>query len=544
VGYIHASGSINLFTGVRVHDRYRRQIERISSGPPLDRDVELAELSRFCSGLDGSYLWLRAPAWSGKTTLLSWFVLNPPPGVRIVSFFITARLAVQNDRGAFVDTLLEQLLAMLGQPVPYLTDATRDGHMLDLLAEAARVCRERGERFVLVVDGLDEDRGVVAGPGAHSIAALLPADLPAGMRVIVAGRPNPPLPDDVPVNHPLRNPAIVRTLTVSSHARAREYELTQDLHDLLAGPVVGQELVGLLIASGGGLGVGDMSELTGWSTRRVAEKLDTVTGRVFDRRETRWRRTDGYLLGHEELHQAAVAELGPDRIETCRQRLRDWVEDYRRRGWPAQTPEYVLDGYVAMLTASGDLERAVRLVTDRARHDRLLALSGADAAALAQVEAVVRRLAEQDDPDLVALGRVVVHREHLVDRNAREPSELLPVWVALGRFDRAENLAATLTNNDYADGHSSPHGNMRAAIALAMKAGQRDLACRLLDKAEELARNITRWGPGIGVQPDPEGQEWTLAGLVATMQDLGQHDRADAVARALSDAESKVMVLT
>ena len=44
---------------------------------------------------------------------------------------------------------------------------------------------------MLVVDGLDEDRGVTTGPDAHSIAGLLPADPPAGMRVIVAGRPEP-----------------------------------------------------------------------------------------------------------------------------------------------------------------------------------------------------------------------------------------------------------------------------------------------------------------------------------------------------------------
>src|SRR3712207_8531738 len=41
-------------------------------------------------------------------------------------------------------------------------------------SEAAHACRERGEHFVLVVDGLDEDRGVTSGPDAHSIAALLP----------------------------------------------------------------------------------------------------------------------------------------------------------------------------------------------------------------------------------------------------------------------------------------------------------------------------------------------------------------------------------
>lgn len=104
-------------------------------------------------------------------------MLNPPPGVRLVSFFITARLAGQNNRSAFIDNLLEQLLALLGETVPpFLTEATREPHLLGLLDTAAQLCRDRGEHLVLLVDGLDEDRGVTTGPDAHSIAALLPAD--------------------------------------------------------------------------------------------------------------------------------------------------------------------------------------------------------------------------------------------------------------------------------------------------------------------------------------------------------------------------------
>ena len=52
---------------------------------------------------------------------------------------------------------------------------------LELLDRAARACRTGGWRLVLVVDGLDEDRSVTAGPYAHSIAGLLPARPPAEM---------------------------------------------------------------------------------------------------------------------------------------------------------------------------------------------------------------------------------------------------------------------------------------------------------------------------------------------------------------------------
>ena len=127
---------------------------------------------------------------------MSWFVLHPPAGIRdSYSFFVTARFASQDERGAFIENVLEQLATLLGEPLPaYLTDSTRDAHLMGMLSDTARVCEERGERLVLVVDGLDEDRGVTTGPGAYSIAALLPASPPADMRIVVSGRPNPPYP--------------------------------------------------------------------------------------------------------------------------------------------------------------------------------------------------------------------------------------------------------------------------------------------------------------------------------------------------------------
>ena len=74
------------------------------------------------------------------------------------------------------------------------------------LARAAESCTAAAGRVVLVADGLDEDRGVTTGPDARSIAGLLPGVPPQRMRGIVAARDNPPVPDDVPDWHPLRDP--------------------------------------------------------------------------------------------------------------------------------------------------------------------------------------------------------------------------------------------------------------------------------------------------------------------------------------------------
>ena len=86
-------GNVYQHAGPLVCSRYKHQVARIAPPELRDRDGELADLARFCTDPEqaGRYQWWRAPMWSGKTALMSWFVLHPPPGVRIVSFFVTAR---------------------------------------------------------------------------------------------------------------------------------------------------------------------------------------------------------------------------------------------------------------------------------------------------------------------------------------------------------------------------------------------------------------------------------------------------------------------
>ena len=89
---------------------YLEQVEQIFPWRLVGRERELAELAGFCSGAGSeAYAWWQAAAWAGKSALMAWFVLHPPRGVRVVSFFITARYAGQSDRTAFLEVVLEQL---------------------------------------------------------------------------------------------------------------------------------------------------------------------------------------------------------------------------------------------------------------------------------------------------------------------------------------------------------------------------------------------------------------------------------------------------
>jgi hypothetical protein len=168
-------------------------------------------------------------------------------------------------------------------------------------------CAGEGRRLVLVVDGLDEDRGVTTGPDAHSIAGLLPGDPSAGMRVIVAGRPNPPIPDDVPDWHPLRDPEIIRPLPPSRRAGDLRRLGEQELKRLLRGSSAERDLVGTLAAARGALSAAELGELIGVPLWEVEEILHTVAGRTFMRRSS----TEGTGTPHEPPLRRVSAPARP-----------------------------------------------------------------------------------------------------------------------------------------------------------------------------------------------------------------------------------------
>jgi hypothetical protein len=493
-GRVHAGTGTAARPARRASSAYLRQVERIA--PPVleGRAAELAALTEFCLQEHGEpYLWWQAGPWAGKSALLATFVLDPPPQltgrVWLLSFFVTARLAGQDTRDAFVSELTEQLCAFLGQELPTGAEAS-EAELLDRLADAATSCQQMGGRLVLIVDGLDEDRSVVVGPHAHSIAGLLPGKPPAGMRVVVAGRPNPPIPDDVPGWHPLHNSGVIRRLADSPYADHLQRAGRSELKRLLAGNRLEQDVLGLLTAARGGLSGTDLRELTDADLVAVEEVLHTVTGRTFTRRAATWDpdgRPSVYLLGHEELHHIASHYLGDDTLARFRDRLCAWADTYRvpadgATPWPRRTPEYLIVGYPRLLATSNDLDRLTTLVTDPARHARMLELSGSDAAAVTEIRNCLRLHLTHTGPDLYALARLAYHRDELQGRNSHLPALLPAVWVRLNQIRRAETLADSIDNTDK---RTQALTGMVGALA---ETGQSDWAARTAHRISDSAQ--------------------------------------------------------
>lgn len=363
---------------------YTAQARELAPDALLDRGEELAEFDRFCAGED-RYQWWRAGPWAGKTALAAWFVLHPPAGVNVVSFFVTT--PGQSDSEAFTVAMIEQLAVVAGQPAEIPdTPGGRDRKRLALLDLAAERVAEREERLVFVVDGLDQ------GP---SIASLLPTRPPA-VRVLVTSRPNPDIRGEVPDDHPLRA-CTPRPLMPSRFARAIRWEAERELRGQLDGGQLQRDVIGSITAADGGLTVRDLAELTGHPEWMLRDSLGSALGRSLRTRSPAGqspgdRGDSGYLFANETLRAIAEQHFGRDLI-SYRRRIEEWADAYRNQGWPAgprhgsesgpaggpadeATPRYLLELYPSTLAC--EPRRLMSLIGDARWIDAAIRTVGVD----------------------------------------------------------------------------------------------------------------------------------------------------------------------
>ncbi|MEV6828014.1 hypothetical protein [Amycolatopsis sp. NPDC051102] len=501
---------------------YLETVREVAPSSLANRTTELAELAKFCTAPDPSpqYVWWRAEAWSGKTALISWFVLNPPSNVRLVPFFITARYAGSDTRDDFLNVVNPQLAAILGIDAP---KGDGPSEFRGLLSEAAKLCTGRGEHLVLVVDGLDEDRGTGQAGGARSIAALLPRNPVDGLRIIVTGRPNPGIPSVLPDDHPLHDPKIVRELAPSPAAEAARHAMEADLDRLLTPTAApGRDVLGLLVAARGGLSRQDLVELTG-EEAQIQKIMDSVQGRAFSRRRAHWHPRSApevYLLGHEGLQAEATRRLGEPAIRAYRRKITEWAEGYWERGWPAHTPQFLLQGYPRLLQEDGDFGRMVRCVTDLARQRRLAEVAGGEAAVQAEVAGAHAAVFASAKPDVLDIVRLTMHRDDLSDRNARTPTRLPALWARLGDFARAEALTRSI---------SEPFRRADAVSALVEVLVEH----RKIDRADRLIAET------VDETKNPHVRRRFVQAVVAA----GDLARARAIASAVADPDQRKRAL-
>src|SRR5262249_52899248 len=180
------------------------------------------------------------------------------------------------------------------------------------------------------------------------------------------------------------------------------------------------------------------------------------------------------------------------------------------------TPEYLLSGYFRLLVTLGDLPHMIACAGDPARHDRMLDLTGGDAAAPAEGPTPPDLMSAPGPPHLAPALRLAHPRDPLADRNANIPTGLPAVWAALGQLSRAEALATSIT-----DPYRQVSALARVAEVLA-GAGQHQ-------QAEAVARSITN--PGRRAQ--------ALAQVAQALAGAGQGEQAEAGGRSVSNPDPR-----
>ncbi|NUP67589.1 MAG: hypothetical protein HOW71_36070 [Nonomuraea sp.] len=225
-----------------------------------------------------------------------------------------------------------------------------------------------------------------------------------------------------------------------------------------------------------------------------------------------------YLFAHETLRVMAEQRYGAG-LAAYRDRLHDWAETYWQRGWPADTPQYLLRSYSRMLASVGDLPRLVTCGIDQARHDRMRALTGGDALAFTEIGIAQQRILAQPEPDLISLVRLTAYRDRLTDHYSFISEKLPAAWARIGQFGHAEALVNSIS--DWWKRSQAWCSLVEAASA----GGDRDRAAQWADEAEAF----------IARRADPLDRAPVLAELAEAVAAGGDSARA---ARLVGEAEA------
>jgi WD40 repeat protein/nucleoside phosphorylase len=132
----------------------------------------------------------------GKSALLAaWLARRVAAGVAVPHHFIRRGMYDWDDPAKLVGSLVAQLED--GFPELREADADERMHPATRLARALsrvseNVLRPRGERMVILIDGLDEYDPPVGVSAGDPLAAFLPDALPPGVRLLCASRPRHP----------------------------------------------------------------------------------------------------------------------------------------------------------------------------------------------------------------------------------------------------------------------------------------------------------------------------------------------------------------
>ncbi len=452
----------------------------------MGRENEIDQINKFILEDNENcdqWWWWQADAWAGKTALMAHLASNPKPDVNVASVFIIGREPANADSDAFYSYLIPQLAKIAGLTwVEIPSDLQgRIAQLKNLIDAAAARSRPNNGRLVILVDGLDEDRGPYRETTKQSIAASLPNSLPTNVRVIVSSRHNPPLPIDVSDSHPLQDARYRHPLEMSEYAKAARKAATDELKRIIkitdGSNRYGRDMLAFMAASGGWLTARDLAKLTKQDIYSIEEILEeNATARSF-RINHLSDENLAYAIGHDLLDQLLVCEYLDEQIrppldqgnddeikedraryendryialQPWRQKIAEWAEEYNELDWPSSTPDYLCsEDFADLLSRDPDLEKqALSILTNRSRIYLLRDKNGNDFHSITQLQSFIYILAERittiPSDSLTHLATSLHFLNRLSKRIRNIPYELPAVFTLIGRSKYAEMLAFSI----------------------------------------------------------------------------------------------------
>ena len=322
---------------------------------------------------------------------------------RLACFFIRSQ-GGRNTPDDFLNGVNSQLIRLLGLPYRLPLDLETKKRQFKDLWERAVAAATAERPLLLWVDALDE----MSADGV-TVADLLPTWLGPYVHVVVTSRPNPLARERAALGHPLRrgellplaglSEADIRQLLANwrvDTARAGTLApellrltrgeplfarfVAQDvatkgeaaLTELAARPPGGVEeyfrdqlgklreaagdadltwaILGFLAAGMGGLTADELAELIRTPARKVRVAIVPIERYLLP--------GERLELMHLQLRKVLEEEFGPAELRKRRAALADWCRGYQDRGWPDETPGYVLAHAAAHFREANDKERS------------------------------------------------------------------------------------------------------------------------------------------------------------------------------------------
>lgn len=398
-----------------VNDGGRRELTRYFAGfegsswtqEQLDKVVDFVSTSTSDIAITGT-------AYSGKTGLAVALTECLVSDAReVISCFVRARYRDSaSDVADAWRSQLEHLLAAANQPMKPVQDQLRA-----LLMEWHERLAQAGSSGWLILDGIDE------ASDPSQVLGLLPNGL-GTLRTVVFGRTEPRWLTALPNEHQFRH-ALVVALSPNPDATAALDDLRRLIEEFEELPRDEQAVLTALSLLRGPIAPIELAALVGLVEERVLLALQ----------RSRIRRhllavVPAASLAHSEAKRAVAA--ASTMFEAIRSRLIDWVEGFAQRGWPDETPRYVVSHWYEHALGAGVAD-ACRLVDSGAWSRLLRSRTGSE-------RDVTRQIAEllslDDAVDQTARVRLAIRGLRAVSSSA--VPRLLPLVLhRVGHTQRA-----------------------------------------------------------------------------------------------------------